>query len=238
VIRRTCGKQRFLVFARHSALATRHCSFLIGTPSYPSRPLSSNLTPSSPAPAPNYVSFPKLLDFSLTPSKSATSHFLIDNFGACLTRRPPQQSNAEAGELPILSNRPAPRLETLASHRKQTIALISNRPQFAVCNSVAHRRPDQFFRTSNFKHLTSRTLIANETHSRKRLSASNQSTCHFLIANEIHLRSDAFSLPPGLVVPTLDSAEAGRTSNLRHPTSTLRYNGEVESKCNPQGDWK
>jgi hypothetical protein len=53
----------------------------------------------------------KLLDFALTRPKSGTSQFLIDNFGACLTRRPPwrvgaltapKQSTAEVGHSPLV----------------------------------------------------------------------------------------------------------------------------------------
>src|SRR5690348_2083957 len=51
-----------------STSKTATSNFLIGTPLSPSQRLS-----------PDYVAFPKLLDFSLTPRKSATSQFLIDN---------------------------------------------------------------------------------------------------------------------------------------------------------------
>src|SRR5690348_1501564 len=52
-----------------STSKTATSNFLIGTPLSPSQRLS-----------PDYVAFPKLLDCSLTPNKSATSQFLIDSF--------------------------------------------------------------------------------------------------------------------------------------------------------------
>jgi hypothetical protein len=134
---------------------------LIGTPFTPSRPLSPNLTPSSPSPAPNYVSFQKLLVSSLTPSKSATSQFLIDNFERSFALNPPwrveattasKQLAAQAGH--SIFNRPAPRLETLVSHRKQTFALISNRPQFAFYNSGVSSRSGRFCTTSSCSRLS------------------------------------------------------------------------------------
>src|SRR5690348_18013906 len=67
-----------------------------------------------------------LLDFLLSCRKLSTSQFLIDNFGARISRRPLQQLAAEADPISSLdsresstSNRPAPRLEILLSHRKQ-----------------------------------------------------------------------------------------------------------------------
>jgi hypothetical protein len=60
----------------------------------------------------------KLLDFVLTYRKHSASQFLIDNFGACLMRRPPQHLGAKAGRT-LPSNRQSPELETDLSHRKQ-----------------------------------------------------------------------------------------------------------------------
>jgi|SRR5690348_13668015 len=157
----------------------------------------------SPAVAPIPLPPSKLLDFSLTSPNSITSNFLIDNFGVCLTRRPPWRRTAAAEgshSAPLsfasaasfasspfcISNRPAPRLETPVSYRKQEMALISNRPQFVLSN-FALRAP------AAPKHAVAKagpwplsSLIANETHSREESSACKHSTCKILIANEFH----------------------------------------------------
>src|SRR5689334_25264228 len=108
--------------------------------------------------------WPTELDFHVTRSKQATSHFLIDNFCAHLRRQaskstivpwqcallsslacPPQQLPAEAdrtsdlGFLNSSSNRPSPRLEMPVSHRKQTTGPISNRPKSTVCKFAVLR---------------------------------------------------------------------------------------------------
>ena len=98
-------------------------NFLIGTLSSLSRTLPVG-----------FMTIPKSLEFSLTRTKHSTSHFLIDNFRAGFASLDLPTSNLE---LPTSSsNRPSPRLETLVSHRKQTVGPISNRPQFALCNSL------------------------------------------------------------------------------------------------------
>ena len=83
----------------------------------------------------------------------------------------------------LLSNRPSPRLEIPASHRKQTIAPISNRPKFAVCNL----RSFSFLASlPPCLSASSPLLIANDMHSRKSSSPCKQSTYQILIANEFH----------------------------------------------------
>ena len=74
---------------------------------------------------------PKKLDSSLSLTKHSTSQFLIVNFRGVI-------SPASSFEPPVSSsNRPSPRLETLVTYTKQRIGPISNRPQFAVCNSAS-----------------------------------------------------------------------------------------------------
>jgi hypothetical protein len=128
---------------------------------------------------------PKLLDFPLTHRKHSTSHFLIDNFERSLAFTVPKHSSAEAGHSPLISNRPCPRLETPVSHRKQTIAPTSNRPQFAFFNSPLSSS------SASLAPLlpASRTLIANGTHSRESSSSCKHSTYKILIANEFHLQN-------------------------------------------------
>ena len=88
---------------------------------------------------------PAKLDFCLTPPKSATSKFLIDNFCVLLRQTPPKStigftrgtalatdySLALTQEAPSLSNRHIPELESLVSHRKQRIGPSSNRHKIA-----------------------------------------------------------------------------------------------------------
>ena len=94
----------------------------------------------------------------------------------------------------LLSNRPSPRLEMPASHRKQTIGPISNRPKFAVCNLrsfsfLASLRPCLF--------ASEPLLIANDMHSRKSSSPCKQSTYQILIANEFHSAQSFLNLAKG-----------------------------------------
>ena len=131
------------------------------------------------------------LDFCPNPAKSITSNFLIDNFGALIVRRPPQQLlYPDAGraakadctptfEPPVSrnSNRHIPGLESALSYRKQRTAPLSNRHKFAFCNS-ASASP-----TSSLKPPASRNLIANDVHSRKESTQYKQSTYKILIAN-------------------------------------------------------
>ena len=138
------------------------------------------------------------LDVHVTRTKHSTSHFLIDNF-CTFTGLPqvagfgPSTSSASCDSFASsfspasrISNRPCPRLETPVTHRKQTIAPISNRPQFSLCKLGAF---DSLSPTFNLGHPTSRTLIANDLHSRKESSTCKQSTYQFLIANEFHLQN-------------------------------------------------
>ena len=131
------------------------------------------------------------LDFSITTAESTISNFLIDNFGALIVRRPPQQLlYPDAGraakadctptfEPPVSrnSNRHIPGLESALSYRKQRTAPLSNRHKFAFCNS-ASASP-----TSSLKPPASRNLIANDMHSRKESNQYKQSTYKILIAN-------------------------------------------------------
>ena len=126
-------------------------------------------------------------------TKQNTSQFLIDNFGAHILQRPPQRRIADAYrtsnlEPPTSSpNRPSPRLEMPVSHRKQTAGPISNRPQIAFSNSRYFRAPSSASPTSNLEPLSSRILIANETHSRRESCGCKHSTYEILIANEFHI---------------------------------------------------
>jgi hypothetical protein len=117
----------------------------------------------------------KLLGFPLTNRKHSTSQFLIDNFGACLMRRPLQQFTAQAGQTPI-SNRQSPQLEINLSHRKQRTE------NFLIAKFGAHslRRPPQRLlaeadRTCNFESLTSssnrhtRELESGVSHRKQRI---------------------------------------------------------------------
>ena len=113
------------------------------------------------------VQAPKLLDFVLGPAKSATSDFLIDNFG---------------GVFSLASS-----FEPLASR--------TNRPYFALCNShlfrgiLNHARAEmaQSHRRHGPRltgHWSRPFLIANGMHRREESSTCKQSTYEFLIANE------------------------------------------------------
>jgi hypothetical protein len=114
----------------------------------------------------------KLLSCWLTPCKQSTSHFLIDNFGACLTRRPVP---ARCGEWRVngclapgftqtshlkartcSSNRQRPELETGLSHRKQRTEnfLIANfRPILHL--PIPARTLVLHLPTPKLRHLTS-----------------------------------------------------------------------------------
>ena len=99
------------------------------------------------------------LDHLSTHSKKSISHFLIDNFGARVLRRPPQQPVAEAGPTSNLEsrtssnpNRPSPRLEMPVSHRKQRVGPISNRPQFAFCKKAVLSASNPISLLSTFDH--------------------------------------------------------------------------------------
>ncbi|HEV2488595.1 MAG TPA: hypothetical protein VGT03_02210 [Candidatus Acidoferrales bacterium] len=128
---------------------------------------------------------PKKLDSSLSLRNYSTSHFLIDNF--CMFFRPvlPPASYLKPPAFRI-SNRPSPRLEMPVSHRKQTIAPISNRPQFALCNFLfrAPAASKQALAKAGNSPLSLLSLIANETHSRKESSSCKYGTYEILIANE------------------------------------------------------
>ena len=145
------------------------------------------------------------LDFSITTAESTISNFLIDNFGALIVRRPPQQlvyhdarraAKADCTssiELPVSSNsnRHIPELESGLSHRKQRTGPRSNRHKFAFCNScpvAASRVLDESSFDFRLSTLDSRlpSLIANATHSREESSDCKQSTYKILIANEFH----------------------------------------------------
>ena len=115
------------------------------------------------------------LDFSSTLAKSITSNFLIDNFQQVSSHVAGSSSSASfASSASCISNRPSPRLESPVSHRKQTIAPISNRPKFAVCNFHLFRAPEftptrlvgaQSFRSYwplSTDHCPLSSLIANE----------------------------------------------------------------------------
>lgn len=138
-------------------------------------------------PAPTTEPGPPLLDFALTYRKQRISQFLIDNF-----RGPQPEGSGIACQ--AFSNRPCTRLEMLVSHRKQTVAPTSNRPQFAFSifpfvsastalnqlHSLRSRLPTLNCRLSS--------LIANETHSRVKTNYCKYSTYKILIANEFHMR--------------------------------------------------
>ena len=82
--------------------------------------------------------FVEKLEVSLSLTKSITSQFLIDNFQQVSSWAARPRSSASfvscALSASCISNRPSPRLESALSHRKQKVALVSNRPQFAFCN--------------------------------------------------------------------------------------------------------
>jgi len=167
---------------------------------------------SAPQPSAHIMSTsPAKLDSRVSHPKSITSNFLIDNFQQVSSHVAGSSSSASfasfASSASCISNRPCPRLESPVSHRKQTIAPISNRPKFAFCNlplaapkqpvhpdagRAAKRAcpPKQVFAKAGRSQLSTvacglPSLIANETHSRKRPNACKQSTYRFLIANEI-----------------------------------------------------
>jgi hypothetical protein len=191
----------------------------------------------------------KLLGSDLTRRKHNTSQFLIDNFGACLTRRPPRADESplvppkrfstEAGptsklEPPTSSpNRHTPRLESPVSHRKQTIGPHPNRHKFAFCERAAFTLPAP----SQIPSLPAGAGVAEGssapasmelTGSRpySRLSTVN---CRLplLIANEIQtLRAAKPAKPPRNRVPdSVDSREAHTT--LAH--CKIPHHGGVSS---------
>jgi len=129
-------------------------------------------------------------------------------------RHPPQafRSRLSTVDSRLPSNRQIPELESLVSHRKQTIGPLSNRHKFAFCNfhllrasvssptrsvgtqgsrcclfsplatSLPRRSP---LRRAKAGHPYLSFLIANDMHSREESSACKQSNYQILIANEI-----------------------------------------------------
>src|SRR5690348_14681851 len=187
------------------------CNFLIGTN------FNISHSPSSVAAS---IPTPTLqkLEISLTAPKSFTSEFLIDNseHALCDVRRSGRRRTGTPHARPfpalkhlaakavcsrlstvdsrLLSNRPSPRLEMPVSHRKQTIAPISNRPKFAVCNL----RSFSFLASlPPCLSASSPLLIANDMHSRKSSSPCKQSTYQILIANEFHSAQSFLNLAKG-----------------------------------------
>ena len=143
------------------------------------------------------------------PEGSTLSQILSSAEGS----RPPQLPSAEAAcsrlfsrlspvDPRLLSNRHIPELESPVSHRKQRIGPLSNRHKIAFCNfhplttlnesSVSLPLAFQS-RLSTLDHRLP-SLIANDMHSREESSPCKQTTCNFLIANEIHSRNTLFSL--------------------------------------------
>src|SRR5690348_143113 len=124
-----------------SASQFRACNFLIG---------KNFNTLRSQFPAADSASLRAFLklEIPLTVIKSTTSRFLIDNLNGFSMKpftlsasegsRPPQHVAVNEDRTSNLksptssSNRPSPRLEISVSHRKQRIAPVSNRPNFAV----------------------------------------------------------------------------------------------------------
>ena len=113
---------------RTGPLSNRHkfafCNFTSSRLSAQSGPASSSLAPAS-----------KLLDFELTLRKSSTSLFLIDNFGALIVRRPPQQLAAKADCPPSLKP-PAARIliENDMHSRKQSSHCKQMTYEFLIAN--------------------------------------------------------------------------------------------------------
>jgi hypothetical protein len=180
---------------------------------------------------------PKLLDFPLTHRNQSTSQFLIDNFGASLSRRPPwrvnaftapKHSGAEEGHSPMISNRQCPELEIDLSHRKQrteNFLIAKFRPMLPSLVPLAlgtdrslHPSPDLRLSTLNSR-LSS--LIANETHSREESCSCKQSTYKILIANENHSRMTRHQrhfcteTETSLTAETRVADSVGRASNQR-----------------------
>ena len=174
------------------------------------------------------------LDFRLNCTKHATSHFLIDNFRACILRRSSQQpvhpdvgrvrepDRASSLKPPASrnSNRHIPELESPVSCRKQRIGPISNRHKTAFCNFVSFRHCSHSVPVTCHLPLI---LIANETHSRKQSSACKQSIYKILIAIEFHSQIASEIAPRD-------------RQHKRH--IKLRYNGRVGRICTTKGDKK
>lgn len=139
----------------------------------------------------------KLLEFDLTHTKQSTSFFLIDNFGASFSRRPPQQSTAQAGELLTISNRPCPRLESLVTHTKQRTGPLSNRPYSAICNllsfSPGHSQQELM---PNSGHKFLRRALSVQGF--RRCFRSPLATCYSLAPSEVE--GPLSSRPPILAV--------------------------------------
>src|SRR5690348_3869429 len=133
-------------------------------------------------------------------------------------RHPPQafRSRLSTVDSRLPSNRQIPELESLVSHRKQTIGPLSNRHKFAFCNfhflrasessptrsvgtqgsrcclfsPLATRLPRRSpLRWAEAGHSPLAFLIANDMHSRKLPCHCKLSTYEILIANEFHSRN-------------------------------------------------
>src|SRR5690348_14346422 len=198
---------------------------------------------SAPQPSAHIMSTsPAKLDSRVSHPKSITSNFLIDNFQQVSSHVAGSSSSASfasfASSASCISNRPCPRLEMPVSHRKQTIAPISNRPNFALCNlSLAATKqpvhpdagraakracpPKQVFAKAGRSQLSTvacglPSLIANETHSREESSNWKQSTYRFLIANEIQRVALTLSVAEG----SFGSVRQGHIWGRKHANTT------------------
>ena len=191
----------------HSKFTT--CNFLIGTNFNTSCSSCSHVASISLPPS-------QKLEFPLTLHKSTTSEFLIDNFGACITRRPPWWRTTEAegfrpphrtavplpcasfasfaSSTSCISNRHNLELEIGVSRRKQRIGPFSNRHKFAFCNFP-------------------------------------------LAAPKLPVHPDAGRSAKRACPPKHTVAKAGR-SRLSTIICHLRYNGGVKIECNTKGDKK
>src|SRR5579864_708137 len=143
---------------RHKFTFCERVAFILsgveGSPISASSPSSASYSSSASSASRTSCPDPKLLDFALTYRKHSTSHFLVDNFGGSLAPLPlpapslePLASRCQplaTCHSPLISNRPAPRLETCVTHTKQTIGPGSNRPQNAIFNFPFFRRSPDF----------------------------------------------------------------------------------------------
>src|SRR5690348_1236636 len=183
------------------------CDFLIGKNFNFSRS-PSRLAASIPLP------ISKKLELPLTMPKSITSNFLIDNLGACLTRRPPQLPSPDADRtsksqvftlVAAEGSQPLPWSSASFASFASSTSCISNRQIPELESPVSHRKQTigplsnrHKFAFCNFRLLlipaslppcllaSSPPLIANDMRSREESSLCKQSTYQILIANEFH----------------------------------------------------
>jgi hypothetical protein len=189
----------------------------------------------------------KLLDFPLTCRKQSTSHFLIDNFGAYLTRRPAPARRGERRVNGCLapgftqtshlkprtcsSNRQRPELEIGLSHRKQRTEnfLIANfRPILHL--PIPARTLVLLLPTSKFRHLTSSSNrhipeLESGLNDRKQRTGPLSNRHKFTFFNSV----DSLSLPPWLFAFACHGPRITRHGLLRRS----EQDGEEAGCCPP-----